>query len=147
MDANDLSVFPRLFTPDGTLVVKAPGRDKPMGVFEGPSADGIGLIAQLMKTLYRNTMHHITSHEAHVDGDEVRGTTYCLAYHMVAGDDGGDLETLGVEYIETFVLTDEGWRIRRREATRLWSQSTPTPSSALLIDRAAAAARSQDRSR
>lgn len=91
-------------------------------------------------------MHHITSHEAHVEGDKVKGTTYCLAYHMVAGDDGGALETLGVVYVETFSSTDEGWRISRREATRLWSESTPTPTSPLLIDHAAAAARSKDTS-
>jgi SnoaL-like domain len=143
MDANDLDVFPRLFIPDGCLVVMSPDRERPLGTFTGPGPDGIGIIAQLMKKLYRATMHHITSHESHVDGDAVRGTTYCLAYHMVAGDDGGALETLGVQYIETFVRTDEGWRFSRREATRLWSQSTPTPTNPLLIDHAAAAARGQ----
>lgn len=143
MDANDLTVFPQLFTSDGALVVKALGREKPLGTFTGPGPDGIGMIATLMKKLYRATMHHITSHEAHMDGDAVKGTTYCLAYHIVAGDEGGELETLGVEYIETFTRTDKGWRIALREATRLWSQSTPTPLSPLLIDRAAAAARAK----
>lgn len=142
MDRNDLEAFGRLFTPDGALVVRTPGRERPMGVFSGPGRDGIGLIAQLMSELYRATMHHITSHEAHVEGDTVRGTTYCLAYHLVAGDDGGTLETLGVEYLETFVDTNDGWRMSVREATRLWSQSTSIPMEPLLIDRAAVAARS-----
>ena len=51
------------------------------------------------------------------------------------------LETLGVRYEEEFVRTAEGWRIRVRDATRLWSQITPTPYEPLLIDRAAARAR------
>lgn len=145
MDRTDMEAFPRLFTPEGALVVKAPGRDEPMGVFQGPGPDGVGLIARLMGDIYRATLHHITTHEAHVDGDAVRGTTYCLAYHMVDGEHGGDLETLGVRYNEAFVRTGDGWRMGVREAVRLWSQITPTPRSPLLIDRAAAAAQNGGR--
>jgi hypothetical protein len=137
MDRNDLDAFPRLFVPDGALVVRAPGRDTPLGTFRGPGPDGIGLIARLMSDLYRATLHHITTHEARVDGGRATGTTYCLAYHMVAGEDGGALETLGVRYDEQLVRTPDGWRFAVREATRLWSQIAPTPYEPLLIDRAA----------
>ena len=141
MDRRDLEAFPRLFVPDGALVVRAPGREKPLGIFQGPGPDGVGLIARLLGDLYRATLHHITTHEATIDGDRATGTTYCLAYHVVDGADGGALETLGVRYEEEFVRTPEGWRIRVRDATRLWSQITPTPYEPLLIDRAAARAR------
>ncbi len=141
MDRQDLEAFPRLFVPDGALVVRAPGREKPLGIFQGPGPDGVGLIARLLGDLYRATLHHITTHEATIDGDRATGTTYCLAYHVVDGADGGALETLGVRYEEEFVRTTEGWRIRVRDATRLWSQITPTPYEPLLIDRAAARAR------
>jgi ketosteroid isomerase-like protein len=145
MDRCDLDAFPRLFVPDGALVVRAPGREKPMGVFRGPGPDGVGLIARLLGELYRATLHHITTHEATIDGDNASGTTYCLAYHMPKDDgDGGSLETLGVRYQEQFVRTDDGWRINVRDATRLWSQITPTPFEPLLIDRAAARARNSD---
>jgi hypothetical protein len=140
MDRNDLDAFPDLFVAQGALIVREPGREKPMGVFRGPGIDGVGMIAQLMSELYRATLHHITSHESHNDGDVTRGTTYCLAYHLVAGEDGGAVETLGVRYDETFLRTPDGWRFVNREATRLWSQSTPTPREPLLIDLAAAAA-------
>jgi hypothetical protein len=141
MDRNDLASLADIFVPEGTLRVRSPGRPEPLGVFRGPGADGIGMIAQLMADLYRATLHHVTTHESTVDGDHATGTTYCLAYHMVAGDDGGALETLGVCYVEDFVRTPHGWRMRHRDATRLWSQSTATPREALLVDRAAAAAR------
>jgi SnoaL-like domain len=141
MDRRDLEAFPRLFVPDGALVVRAPGREKPLGIFQGPGPDGVGLIARLLGDLYRATLHHITTHEATIDGDRATGTTYCLAYHVVDGVDGGALETLGVRYEEEFLRTTEGWRIRVRDATRLWSQITPTPYEPLLIDRAAARAR------
>jgi ketosteroid isomerase-like protein len=141
MDRRDLEAFPRLFVPEGALVVRAPGREKPLGIFKGPGPDGVGLIARLLGDLYRDTLHHITTHEASIDGDRATGTTYCLAYHVVDGEDGGALETLGVRYEEEFVRTAEGWRIRVRDATRLWSQITPTPYEPLLIDRAAARAR------
>jgi hypothetical protein len=141
MDDVDLDVFPRLFVPDGSLVVRAPGREKPLGVFHGPGPDGVGLIARLLRRHYQSTLHNVTTHQARIDGDVATGTTYCLAYHVVAGEDGGALETLGVRYEERFVRTPDGWRFHTREATRLWSQTTPTPAHPLVIDRAAAAAR------
>jgi hypothetical protein len=104
----------------------------------GAGADGIGLIAKLLRELYRATLHNITTHEASIDGDYATGTTYCLAYHMTNGDgDGGTLETLGVKYEEQFIRTAEGWRFTVRDATRLWSQITLTPFEPRLIDRAA----------
>jgi hypothetical protein len=145
MDTGALDVFPRLFVPDGALIVRAPGREKPLGTFQGPGPDGIGLIAKLLRELYRATLHNITTHVASIDGDRATGTTYCLAYHMADGDgdgDGGTLETLGVRYEEQLIRTEEGWRFTVRDATRLWSQITPTPFQPLLIDRAAARARS-----
>jgi hypothetical protein len=144
MDRTDLDVFPQLFVPEGCLVVLAGGREKPLGTFRGPGPDGVGLIAVLMSKLYRDTLHHITTHQATIAGDEARGWTYTLAYHVVAGvdgDDGGKLETLGVRYEEHLVRTSEGWRFHTRRATRLWSQVTPTPIEPLAIDRAAGRAR------
>ena len=141
MDGDDLSVFARLFVPDGALVVRAPGREKPLGTFRGPGEDGVALIAKLLRRNYQSTLHNITTHQVELAGDEARGATYCLAYHVVAGGDGGALETLGVRYDEHFVRTPGGWRFQTRDATRLWSQTTPTPAHPLVIDRAAAAAR------
>jgi hypothetical protein len=141
MDQIDLDAFPELFVPEGALVVLAPGRAEPMGTFQGPGPDGVGLVARLMEGLYRDTSHNITTHHVIVDGDEARGWTYTLAYHVVAGDDGGVLETLGVKYEDHFVRTSAGWRFHTRRATRLWSQITPTPYEPLKIDRAAADAR------
>jgi SnoaL-like domain len=143
MDQVDLDAFPQLFVSDGALVVLAPGREKPMGTFTGPGADGVGMIAVLMSELYRDTLHHITTHHVTVDGDEAHGWTYTLAYHVVAGEDGGVLETLGVKYEEHCVRTPVGWRFQTRRATRLWSQVTPTPHEPLMIDRAAARARAK----
>jgi hypothetical protein len=141
MDENDVDAFGEIFVPDGELIVRAAGREKPLAVFRGPGADGVGMIAILMARLYRATLHHITTHYATVQGEEGSGVTYCLAYHMVDEDGESRLETLGVRYEERYVLTEHGWRIRTRDATRLWSQITPTPDEPLLIDRAAAAAR------
>jgi hypothetical protein len=138
MDRADLEAFPRLFVPDGSLIVRGPDSPTPLAVFTGPGPDGVAVIAQLMSELYRATLHHITTHAATVEGTRASGTTYCLAYHMVSGDRGGALETLGVRYVDAFTLTSEGWRFGTRDATRLWSQITPTPHEPLLIDRAAA---------
>jgi len=140
MDEADVEAFSRIFVADGALVVKDPGRERPAGVFRGPGADtGVALIAVLMNDLYRATLHHITTHTATVDGDRATGVTYCLAYHMCDDEQGERLETIGVRYDEEFVRTPDGWRMGTREATRLWSQITPTPRTPLVIDHAAAA--------
>jgi uncharacterized protein (TIGR02246 family) len=141
MDGHDFGAFARLFVPDGALVVRAPGRERPLGVFTGPGLDGVALIAKLLREHYQATLHNITTQHVAIRGDEARGSTYCLAYHVIGGQDGGALETLGVRYDEHVVRTADGWRFQTRDATRLWSQTTPTPKHPLVIDRAAAAAR------
>jgi hypothetical protein len=138
MDEADLETLPRLFVPDGRLIVRALDREKPLAVFGASGPDGVGLIARLLHELYRATLHSITTHHVHLDGDEALGSTYCLAYHVIAGD---AVETLAVRYAERFVRTPEGWRFHTRDATRLWSQVTPTPQRPLLLDHAAARAR------
>jgi hypothetical protein len=141
MDTADYAELERVFVPDGALVVRAPGRAEPMGRFDGPGRDGVGLIAQLLDELYESTMHHITNQIVQIDGDRATGRTYCLAYHICNDEQGRRLETIGVYYDENFVRTDDGWRFGVREATRVWSQITDTPREPLLVDRAATRAR------
>jgi hypothetical protein len=137
MDVGDPEGFHDIFVPEGALIVLGDD-EKPLGSFEGPGADGVGLIAGLLDELYRDTMHHITNHGVSVGEDEATGTTYCLAYHLVAGEEGGEIETLGVRYADTYVRTGEGWRIHTRRATRVWSQIESLDARPLLVDRAAA---------
>jgi hypothetical protein len=137
MDAGDPDGFHDIFVPEGALIVLAPGSEEPMGSFEGPGPDGVGLIAGLLSEIYRNTMHHITNHTVEIDGDEASGVTYCLAYHLCRDDDGERIETLGVTYADTYVRAAPGWRIHTRRATRIWSQIEQLDTRPLLIDRAA----------
>ena len=137
MDAGDPDGFHDIFVPEGVLIVLAPGSQKPMGSFEGPGPEGVGLIAGLLSEVYRDTMHHITNHTVEVDGDGATGITYCLAYHLCDDADGERIETLGVTYADTYVRTAAGWRIHTRRATRIWSQIEALDTSPLLVDRAA----------
>lgn len=143
MDDSDLDAFPRLFVPDGALVVRVLGRDDPVATFTGPGPDGIGLIARMMRDLYAATTHHVTTHDASIDGERATGTTYCLAHHLTA-EDNPSLETLCVRYVEEFVNTDGGWKMRVRDVTRLWSQIAPAPRTPLLLDRTAAHVHARD---
>lgn len=136
MDEVDLEAFPRLFVPDGGMAVYGLGDEAPMGTFEGPGPDGVGLIATLMDELYAATLHNVTTQLVRPDGDRATATTYCIAYHVTGTD--GILETLGVRYVDDLERTPEGWRFRMRHATRLWSQRTSLDGEPLLIDRAAA---------
>lgn len=137
MDGPAIDVLERLFVPDGTLVVKDLGRERPAAVFEGPGPTGIGLLVLLMRRHYRATMHHITTHHAAIDGQRASGRTYCIANHMLE-DEQGTVETLAVRYQEDFVRTEAGWRFRAREVTRMWSRIERIPREPLLLDRLAA---------
>ena len=138
MDEADPGAFLHLFIPAGSLVVLAPGRERPLAVFDRPGPEGIGMIATLMGEIYESTQHHVTSHVATIEGDRAGGTTYCVATHVLVEDGLRNLETLCVRYAEEFVRTPDGWRFGERRVTQMWALSTPAPRRPLAIDRAAA---------
>ena len=64
------------------------------------------------------SMHAL--HQIHIDLDvDVAHTeTYCTARHILAGDSGEILETLGVRYVDRFEnRPGAGWRVARRVVT------------------------------
>lgn len=91
--------------------------------FSGPADDYVAWLRGLMPRL-DGTMHLIGNHLAEVDGDQAVAETYGTAVHWgTPGDDASLNFTSGFRYVDHFVRTDAGWRIRERFAVREWTRS------------------------
>ena len=62
--------------------------------------------------------------EANADGG-ADGRTYLIARHIRHGTPGGEHYTIAGTYIDRFVRTPEGWRIRHRRLTHTWTRGNP----------------------
>ncbi|MCR1783930.1 nuclear transport factor 2 family protein [Nocardioides carbamazepini] len=90
--------------------------------FSGPADDYVAWLRGLLPAL-DGTMHLVANHLAEVDGDQAVAETYGTAVHW--GTPGGDPRknfTSGFRYVDHFVRTDAGWRIRERFAVREWTR-------------------------
>lgn len=70
------------------------------------------------------TMHLVGNHLCELAGDEAVAETYGTATHWRAPyDDPRTTFTSGFRYVDHFVRTPTGWRIRERWAVREWARS------------------------
>lgn len=107
---------------DGIRAVYAPdGVDHHTG-FSGPADEYVAWLRGLLPRL-DGTMHLVGNHLSEVDGDRAVAETYGTAVHW--GTPGTDPRlnfTSGFRYVDHFVRTPEGWRIRERFAVREWTR-------------------------
>ena len=107
---------------DGIRAVYAPdGVDHHTG-FSGPADEYVAWPRGLLPRL-DGTMHLVGNHLSEVDGDRAVAETYGTAVHW--GTPGTDPRlnfTSGFRYVDHFVRTAEGWRIRERFAVREWTR-------------------------
>ena len=107
---------------DGIRAVYAPdGVDHHTG-FSGPADEYVAWLRGLLPRL-DGTMHLVGNHLSEVDGDRAVAETYGTAVHW--GTPGTDPRlnfTSGFRYVDHFVRTAEGWRIRERFAVREWTR-------------------------
>lgn len=142
VDGRDADGLARLFVPGGALEVRVPGREEPVARLTG--AAGFGRLVESL-AVYAETMHLVHNHVATVDRDQATAVTYCVAHHLLAGDDPAD-EVLYVVYDDAFSRTAAGWRFERRVVRRLWTERVEGAGGGpLAVDRAMAAARRPDR--
>ncbi len=114
-DEKEWMVYAQLFTEDGVFV-RANQPDEPL---VGREAIRDALAA---RPAGRLTRHLCTNIEVDViDAEHARGFCYLLLYagdasqpESPAGRPADDVQRVG-EYRDTFVRTQEGWRISRRE--------------------------------
>ena len=69
--------------------------------------------------------HLNTNHEARIDGDTATARCYLHVHQHRDNTPGGDHLEMGGRYDDELVRTKEGWRIKRRKLTILWSNGNP----------------------
>jgi hypothetical protein len=71
------------------------------------------------------TQHVTTNHQVTVDGN--RATCRCQLHsqHVFHSDNGDQLFTVGGYYNDTFVRTEDGWRISHRTMEQTWMLGSP----------------------
>ncbi len=114
-DAGDTRDFDRLrlvFTPDATLDT---GRTVRIGIEE---------ILEAMTRLerYEATSHLLGQQLLEMTGpDRCEGLTHCQAHHLLSDGDGSTDRVMHIRYVDDFVRTAEGWRIRGRRLDVAWT--------------------------
>jgi hypothetical protein len=68
------------------------------------------------------TQHMITNQVITLDEDEAICVAYVQARHHLAGAEGGSDQVMYGYYINRFVRTHAGWKIRARRLTVLWNE-------------------------
>lgn len=121
VDLRDGSAFADVFTEDAILGVIEPGEDEPNLTYEGRAA--LETVPELVKT-WDTTMHVMTNHYIDLDGDTGTGLVYGLTLHFRDGDGGGQGENtfMILHYRDQYVRTADGWRIKRRDVLRQWTE-------------------------
>ncbi|MFL6059985.1 MAG: nuclear transport factor 2 family protein [Marmoricola sp.] len=90
--------------------------------FSGSAEDYVAWLGRMLPML-DGTTHLIGNHLSEIAGDEAVAETYGTATHWgTPADEPAMNFTSGFRYVDHFVRTREGWRIRERFAIREWAR-------------------------
>jgi len=117
LDLRDWALLATCYAPDATAFYEN------IGLQQGyPEIEGLGRRA--LRDLSR-TQHLISNTEIAVDGDGAVSTAYVQAQHVRPGVPGGDSFTVAGRYLDDWVRSSEGWRIRHRRMEVWWTAGNP----------------------
>lgn len=103
-------------------VYAADGWDHHTG-FDGPADDYVAWLRKMLPAL-DGTQHQVANHLCRVFGDRAVSETYGQAVHWGTPSDSPHLNfTSGFRYLDHWVRSPEGWRIKERWALRDWTRS------------------------
>ena len=116
VDTRRPDLLDEVFLPDS--VVELAG----MGVMT--PAQYRDICATVLPTLDA-TLHHLSMPAIVIDGDTAQSRCYFLAQHVKNTLAPRPFLMIGGWYDDVLVRTPEGWRIRHRRGTALWSDGNP----------------------
>jgi hypothetical protein len=116
IDRLDRAAFEQVFLPDATAVL---GQGDQRGI------DEIWGKVHLVLSPLTCSQHLVGSHVVEVDGDSGTHRCHFQAQHVWTGCEGGDQYIVAGTYTDRVERTPEGWRIRHRDLTVLWTSGNP----------------------
>ncbi len=117
LDGRDWSSLSTVFTPDAEAYY-----------LDMPPCIGYQAIEDTCRTslsILDASQHLIGNVVASLDGDEADCICYLQAQHVKTDTPGGDLFIIAGRYLDRFVRTNDGWRIKRRSLEAIWSDGNP----------------------
>jgi uncharacterized protein (TIGR02246 family) len=109
-----------LFTDDGLFTLFMDGADgEPTAHYRGRAAitEAVASVSR-----YDATTHFLGQRSFEVDGDQARGETYCLAYHVRKKLGLQVNVVLAIRYLDQCVRRDGRWLLRERRLVTDWTQ-------------------------
>jgi hypothetical protein len=98
------------------------GVDRHTG-FSGTADDFVAWLERMLPLL-DGTMHLVGNHLCDLDGDQAVAETYGTAVHWGTPSTEPLMNfTSGFRYVDHFVRTPQGWRVRERFAVREWTRN------------------------
>lgn len=74
---------------------------------------------------YTKTTHFIGQSMLSINGDNAAGETYCLAHHVLDGEDGPKLIVMAVRYQDTVTRARGAWLFSERRLIIDWTDTRP----------------------
>lgn len=96
--------------------------------FDGSVGDLEATIAFLKGALpaFPNSQHLNANMQIKVNGDTAEGRVMCFnPMEMAMGEGESHVFMLGLWYVDKYVRTDKGWRIKERAEVKSWKFNTP----------------------
>ncbi len=116
IDSLDRPALERVFLPDATAV---------LGAGELHGIDAIwGRINGVLSRL-DTSQHVLGSHVVEIHGDTADSRCYFVAQHVRHEAEGGPHYVVAGSYVDQLVRTADGWRIKHRVLTTIWTDGNP----------------------
>jgi 3-phenylpropionate/cinnamic acid dioxygenase small subunit len=92
----------------------------------GNREEAIEFLKQAMVDVFPNTQHLNANIQIKVEGDAATGRVMCFnPMEMNMPDGGTQVIMFGLWYIDKYIRTEQGWRIKERAEEKSWSFNTP----------------------
>lgn len=119
IDARAWDRLDRVFTPDAYIDYRA------MGGIDGRYPAVKAWLPEALKH-FPAYMHFVGNFACELAGDEATGEVACINPMVVPRADGGaDTMILGLWYVDAYVRTPGGWRIRQRVERKCFEHNMP----------------------
>ena len=120
IDQRDWDALDRVFTPDAFIDFTE----------TGGARGGLGEIKKFLASAlvhFASSQHLVATSQITIDGDAAEGRTICHNPMILDGKSGGPAQIwfVGLWYLDRFVRTPAGWRIRERRQKRSYMCQLP----------------------
>jgi hypothetical protein len=119
IDSGEIDRLDDIFTKDAFIDYSAMGGEK-------GDLEKIKAFLKAVMPIFKNTQHLISNYQIKVNGDAATGRIMCFNPMEINDEAGGNpVFFLGLWYVDEYVRTEAGWRIKSRVEEKSYQFNTP----------------------